>query len=42
MTFNLIGAVSQFGKLGVVSIAASSEAADDLYSRTVRVLDAAC
>ncbi|MGO9514645.1 MAG: peptide ligase PGM1-related protein [Steroidobacteraceae bacterium] len=42
VTFNLIGAVSQFGKLGVVSIAASSEAADDLYSRTVRVLDAAC
>jgi len=42
VTFNLIGAVSQFGKLGIVSIAASSEAAEALYGRTVRVLDAAC
>ena len=42
VTFNLIGAVSQFGKLGIVSIAASSEAAEALYGRTVRVPDAAC
>jgi hypothetical protein len=42
VTFNLIGAVSQFGKLGVVSIAASSQAAEALYARTVKVLDAAC
>ena len=42
VTFNLIGAISQFGKLGVVSIAASSEAAEALYGRTVRVLDSAC
>ncbi len=42
VTFNLIGAISQFGKLGVVSIASSPQAAEDLYERTVRVLDAAC
>jgi hypothetical protein len=42
VTFNLIGAVSQFGKLGVVSIAASSEGAEALYGRTVHALDAAC
>jgi len=42
VTFNLIGAVSQFGKLGIVSIAGSPEAAEEYYERTVRVLDAAC
>jgi len=42
VTFNLIGAVSQFGKLGIVSIAASPEAAETLYTRTVSVLDSAC
>ncbi len=42
VTFNLIGAVSQFGKLGIVSIAASAEAAETLYRRTVSVLDSAC
>ncbi len=42
VTFNLIGAVSQFGKLGIVSIAASPEAAETLYGRTVSVLDSAC
>ncbi len=42
VTFNLIGAVSQFGKLGVVSISSSSEAAEKLYARTVNVLDSAC
>jgi hypothetical protein len=42
VTFNLIGAVSQFGKLGVVSIADSPERAELLYERTVAVLDTAC
>ena len=42
VTFNLIGAVSQFGKLGVVSIADSAAAAESLYERTVQALDAAC
>lgn len=42
VTFNLIGAVSRFGKLGVVSIAGAADAAEALYERTVRVLDAAC
>jgi hypothetical protein len=39
VTFNLIGALSEFGKLGVVSIADSLEHASDVYERTVAVLD---
>jgi hypothetical protein len=39
VTFNLIGALSEFGKLGVVSIAGSAEAAMRNYQRTVRTLD---
>jgi hypothetical protein len=39
VTFNLIGALSEFGKLGVVSIADSLEHASDVYKRTVAVLD---
>lgn len=42
VTFNLIGAVSEFGKLGLVSIAASPAKAEVLYHRTVRALDVAC
>jgi pheganomycin biosynthesis PGM1-like protein len=42
VTFNLIGAVSEFGKLGIVSIAGSATAAEMLYHRTVQALDAAC
>ena len=42
VTFNLIGAVSQFGKLGVVCIAGSDAAAAELYRRTVEVPDASC
>jgi hypothetical protein len=42
VTFNLIGAVSEFGKLGLVSIAVSPAAAEDLYRSTVCALDAAC
>lgn len=39
VVFNLIGALSEFGKLGLVSIADTPEAADDLYRRTVAVID---
>jgi hypothetical protein len=37
--FHLIGALSEFGKLGVTAIANSHEAADDLYAHTLDVLD---
>jgi hypothetical protein len=39
VTFNLIGALSELGKLGVVSIADSVEHASALFERTVAVLD---
>ena len=39
VTFNLIGALAQFGKLGVVSIADSVERANEVFERTVAVLD---
>jgi hypothetical protein len=39
VTFNLIGALSQFGKLGIVSIADSVEHASEAFERTVAVLD---
>jgi len=42
VTFNLIGAVSEFGKLGIVSIARSPAEAEMLYQRTVQALDVAC
>jgi hypothetical protein len=42
VTFNLIGAVSEFGKLGIVSIARSPAEAEMLYHRTVHALDVAC
>ena len=38
--FHMIGAVSQFGKLGVVCIGNSPEAAHNLFEKTVAVLDA--
>jgi hypothetical protein len=41
VTFNLIGALAEFGKLGVVSIAPSAQAARDQYAAAVRVLDEA-
>jgi hypothetical protein len=41
VTFSLIGALSEFGKLGVVSIARSSNRAQELYQLTVDVLDRA-
>lgn len=37
--FHLIGALSEFGKLGVVCIGATAERAEELYDRTVAVLD---
>jgi hypothetical protein len=39
VTFNLIGALSEFGKLGIVSIAATQARARELYELTVAVLD---
>lgn len=37
--FHLIGAVSEFGKLGMTAIANSREETDDIYRRTLVVLD---
>jgi len=37
--FHLIGAVSEFGKLGLTAIGNSREEADDLYYKTLEVLD---
>jgi PGM1 C-terminal domain len=37
--FHLIGALSEFGKLGMTAIANSREEVDDLYARTLEVLD---
>lgn len=39
VTFNLIGALSEFGKLGVVSIAGTLSQARELFDRTVAVLE---
>ena len=38
--FHLIGALSQFGKLGLTAIATSHGEADRLYQRALEVLDA--
>jgi hypothetical protein len=37
--FHLIGALSQYGKLGVVCIGKDHETVDRIYDRTVRVLE---
>jgi PGM1 C-terminal domain len=37
--FYMIGALSQYGKLGIVSIGNSRDEADELYQRTVAILD---
>lgn len=42
VTFHLMGAISEFGKLGVVCIGETQERADRLYHRTVEVLDREC
>ena len=39
VAFHLIGAVSEFGKLGMVCVADTPERARELYSHTVQVLD---
>jgi hypothetical protein len=39
VAFHLIGALSEFGKLGVMCIGASHEGAEALYQQTVQVLD---
>ena len=39
VVFHLIGALSEFGKLGIVCVGASPERAEDLYRRAVSVLD---
>ncbi len=38
--FHMIGALSQFGKLGLTAIGSSHEEADELYQRTLSVLHA--
>jgi hypothetical protein len=40
--FHLIGALSQYGKLGVVCIASSPERAREFYDRIVAVLEREC
>jgi hypothetical protein len=40
VAFHLIGALSEFGKLGVVCIGQTHERADALYRRTLEVLNA--
>jgi hypothetical protein len=42
VAFHLIGALSEFGKLGVVCIGQSHERADALYRSTIEVLDREC
>jgi hypothetical protein len=39
VVFHLIGALSEFGKLGVVCVGGSPERAEVLYRRTVEILD---
>jgi len=40
--FHLIGALSQYGKLGVVCIGSTPERARNFYEQTVKVLDGEC
>ncbi|HEY9857900.1 MAG TPA: peptide ligase PGM1-related protein, partial [Candidatus Obscuribacterales bacterium] len=37
--FHLMGALSEFGKVGVTSIGNSLQQAEDIYNRVVKVLD---
>jgi hypothetical protein len=39
VVFHLIGALSEFGKLGIVCVGASPERAENLYRQTMAVLD---
>jgi hypothetical protein len=38
--FHLMGALSEFGKLGLTSIGDSLQQAEELYNQVVKVLDA--
>jgi PGM1 C-terminal domain len=40
--FHLVGALSEFGKLGLVCIGSTHERAKSFYDRAIRVLDAEC
>lgn len=40
--FHMIGALSQYGKLGLVCIAADIESAKALYQKTLKILDKEC
>ena len=42
VAFHLVGALSEFGKLGVVCIGQSHERADGLYAQTIEVLEREC
>ncbi|MBK8553560.1 MAG: hypothetical protein IPL53_21870 [Ignavibacteria bacterium] len=42
VVFHLIGALSEFGKLGVVCIGKTPEEAKEFYDNTIRVLDYEC
>ena len=40
--FHMIGALSQYGKLGMVCIGETVEEARDFYNKTIQVLDKEC
>ena len=40
--FHLIGALSQYGKFGMVCIAASHDRAQELYRKTIGILNSEC
>ena len=40
--FHLVGALSEFGKLGLVCIGSSAQRAKELYDKTIRILDHEC
>lgn len=40
--FHLVGALSEFGKLGLVCIGNTPERAQEFYDRTIRILDEEC
>ena len=42
VVFHLIGALSQFGKLGLICIGSTPERAKEYYDNTLRVLDFEC
>ena len=40
--FHMIGALSQYGKLGMVSIGKTMEEAKEFYAKTIEVIDKEC